>query len=138
MTTTKPCETCGHGDPNQVLAIIEAVDSLRATMSRSNLAVALQGAEVRQVNLGGRDTKAATSAGRLMGWSLRETAGAQATVYLRDGLDDTGAIVAAIELAPNESTRDSYFPGGLSYGAGLYVDVAAGAVEGAVYLGGAA
>ena len=118
---------------------LDAVDRLRATLTHSTLAVALQGAEVRQTRVGGADTVLATSANRLLGWSLRETSGvASATVYLRDGTDDSGAMVAAIQLAAGESVRDSYFPGGLSLIAGLYVDVAAGQVEGAVYLGGSA
>lgn len=121
---------------SQVAVFLDGIDRLRAALTHSTLAVALQGAEIRQINTGGKDSLAATAGGRLMGWSVRETAGAQATVYLRDGTDSSGLIIAPIELAPNESTRDSYFPGGLSFVNGLFVDVVAGQVEGAVFLGG--
>ena len=125
---------------DQVLTILDAFDRLRMVLSVSNLAVVLQGAEVRPIRTGGASTQVAGAGGRVMGWSFRETAGAFATLYLRDARDNNAAgdVIAAIQLGAYESTRDSWFPGGLSFINGLLVDVEAGAVEGAVYLGGAA
>lgn len=118
----------------------EALDvplqELRAALSQTKGAVVLQGAEVRSVPATTTGRRISTSAGRLMGWALRETAGAPATVYLRDGRDAGGEIVVPLQLAANESTRD-YFAGGLSLVDSLYLDVVAGSVEGAVFVGGA-
>jgi hypothetical protein len=134
---TKSCN-CNHDEQlgARVVTMIDAVDRLRASMTHSSLAVALQAAEVRQVQTGAKDSIVSTSAGRLVGWALRETAGATATAYLRDGVDAGGDIIVPISLSANESTRDVYIPGGLSFGRGLYLDVVTGSVEGSVWLGG--
>lgn len=139
MIGQKKC-SCEHAEEhgNQVLEVLTAFDRLRTTLSVSNLAVALQGAEVRPVRTGAVSTQVSGSAGRVMGWSFRETAGGNATLYLRDGRDASADVVTVIQLGAHESTRDSYFPGGLSFVQGLYLDVAVGAIEGSVYLGGAA
>lgn len=70
------------------------------------------------------------------GYSIRESAtvAAVATVILRDGLDDTGKIVAVIELAANASTQAWHGPQGIRINKGLFVDRVAGETEGAVYL----
>ena len=127
----------GPRDPWEGLADVIDVplERLRAELAKSRGGVLIRGAEVRQIRTGNQSSQLAGAAGRLVGWSFRETAGAVATLYLRDGRDSTGDIIAALQLAPNESTRDSYFPGGLGFQLGLFVDVAAGTVEGSVYLG---
>lgn len=77
----------------------------------------------------------AMSAGRLHGFSLRETTGAaSAIVRLHDGFDANGDLIATVSLIAAESVRD-WFEGGLAFGAGLYAEIVSGAVEGAIYLG---
>lgn len=139
--TEKKC-SCEHADAHneQAITILDAFDRLRMVLSVSNLAVVLQGAEVRPIRTGGNSTQVAGAGGRVMGWSLHETSNvAGAQLYLRDARDGdhAGDIIAALSLAAGESTRDSWFPGGLSFINGLLVDVVSGSVEGAVYLGGA-
>lgn len=97
--------------------------------------VPLQGAEARQItDSGGNGVRVSTSAGRLVGFSLRETtATAPALVRLLDGID--GDPLALIRLAPGESVRDWYGPTGVSFINGLFAQVVAGAVEGVAYLG---
>lgn len=112
------------------------LEKLRAELARGNRGVNLQGALVVQLRAPGTGgTQASGSAGRLMGWSLRETSGtAPATIWLRDGRGPDGPIVAVVQLAATASQNTGHI-GGMALAEGLYVDVA-GAVEGAVYLGG--
>ncbi len=69
----------------------------------------------------------------LHGWSVRENGGpaAVATVLIRAG-GASGTIVATIELAADKSETVS-LDGGIQMRGGIYVEVAAGAVQGAVY-----
>lgn len=75
------------------------------------------------------------SAGRLAGWTLRETAGAAAAIRLRDGTDTSTLrnVLATIALAADASVAHWALPAGISYSFGLYAEVVTGAVEGAVY-----
>jgi len=105
-------------------------DELRAELSTSFNTIRHRGARVAYV----ADRQAATSAGTLLGWAINETSGvAPATVALRDGTVE-GDVVITITLAPGESTRDWFGPGGISLTQGLYID-AAGAAAGSVFLG---
>jgi hypothetical protein len=70
--------------------------------------------------------------GRLLGFALRETAGAAAVVRLRD-VDGAGAILTTISLAPGESVRDWFGPGGLAVATRIYYEKVSGTIEGAVY-----
>lgn len=73
----------------------------------------------------------------LSGWSFRETTGAAAArVDIFDGLDAGGQLVATITLAANESTRDSLSVPGIWCRRGVFVNVVAGAVAGAVWVSG--
>lgn len=69
------------------------------------------------------------------GFSLRETAGAVATVRIYDNASAaSGTEIDSIELAANESAREFYV-GGIWAVNGLYVSIVAGAVEGSVRIG---
>lgn len=92
------------------------------------------GAESRII-AGGQSGRLSNSPGRLAGYALRETAGAAAVVRLLDGPDANGDMLLSLSLAANESTRDWYLPGGISFTQGLFVVVVSGAIEGNVYLG---
>jgi hypothetical protein len=97
--------------------------------------IQVRGARAVQVGTGGT-TRPSTSNGSFVGWSLRETTGTTAAmVEIREGAAD-GPLLAAVGLAPGETVRDWFAPGGISYGAGLWVTVTDGAVDGAVYLRG--
>lgn len=72
--------------------------------------------------------------GLIAGFNLHETTGTdRAYVRIHDGRDTSAPIMLHISLAPGESTRDWYFPGGLKFKMGLYVEVVTGAIEGVVY-----
>lgn len=77
-----------------------------------------------------------TARGRLVGWSLRETAGNPATVTLYAARDagDPNTVLAVIPLTANAGA--TLLPGspGVSFGDGLYAAVS-GAVTGALYFG---
>jgi hypothetical protein len=109
---------------------------LENAVKTSNNTVPDQGARPVPIEAGKR-VRLATSGGTLAGFSLRETTGvAVAVVNLRDGDDANAALVQTISLAPAESVRDWFGDRGISLYNGLFMDVAAGAVDGAVFLGG--
>lgn len=113
------------------------LSQLRADMAESLGGTLLRGA--RAVPIGsaaGATKRPRTTAGALIGWSVRETAGAAATVVLRDGCDANGDVVAEISLAANGAQTIWLGPAGVNVSQGLYVDLVAGAVEGAAYLRG--
>lgn len=116
-------------------AVNACVEELRAGLATFHNAVRLQGA--RHLYVAGTDgpVLAVRAAGRLLGWSFHETAGAPATIVLRDAQTPAGDPVAFIDLTANASETIWLAPVGVSLTYGLYVDVAAGAAEGVVYLG---
>ncbi|NUO44680.1 MAG: hypothetical protein HOV82_21930 [Streptomyces sp.] len=114
-----------------------------------NLAETLGGVllrAARPVQVGdaaGAQNLASTSAGRLVGWSLREATGAApGVVRIWDGRDNQGALLACINLGQGASETQWMAPGGVSFQHGCFVEIIAGGglsadVEGAVFLGGA-
>lgn len=98
--------------------------------------VLLRGAQAVQVGgAAGATARPSTSAGSVVGYSLRETAGAVAVVRIFDGPDANGQLVAAVNLAANGSAGHWWGPGGVGFTGGLFVSIT-GAVEGAVFLRG--
>lgn len=78
------------------------------------------------------NTTAWRGPGRLMGWSVRETAGAVATLTLHDGRDSSGDVLAVINLAADAAETLSV--PAVSVTESLYVAVT-GAVQGSIYFG---
>jgi len=118
------------------LALEHGLDAISAELGRSRNAVPLSGAEYRSlVASSGIGVRVMSSPGRIAGFSVRETtAAAPALVKLRDGADINGDLVMTISLSAGESARDWFWPGGISLTYGLFVEVAAGAIEGVAYL----
>ncbi len=105
--------------------------------------VLLRGARPVQIGTAtGATPLVSTSAGRCVGWSMRETTGVNpAVVRLWDGRSNEGDLVACVNLGNGASNTQWMAPGGFSFQHGLYVEVIAGGglsddVEGVVYLGG--
>jgi hypothetical protein len=73
-----------------------------------------------------------STAGIYAGYSLRETAGAAATVRLWDGAAASGTQIATIALAANGS-RDVGIPHGVWF-TGLFIEIVTGTVEGSIYI----
>lgn len=128
----------------------EEVDFVRwFSMLQGNLAETLGGVLLRaarpvQVGVAANaQNLASTSAGRLVGWSLRESTGtAPGVVRIWDGRDNQGALLACVNLGQGASETQWMAPGGVSFQHGLYVEIISGGglsddVEGAVFLGGA-
>lgn len=81
----------------------------------------------RQV-LGGGDVT------RLLGWSIRETAGAGAAFRLHDGNNASTPVLANANFAANESIRDFWFPAGILVATGrIWLEVLSGSIEGVLY-----
>lgn len=115
------------------------LEQLRVDMAESVNGVVLRGARPVAVGITQGATKhATTAAGALVGFALRNRSEAEevtVTVYLRDGWDANGDVIMAITLAPGESVRDWFGPGGINIREGLYVD-ADGPIDGSVFLRG--
>jgi hypothetical protein len=68
------------------------------------------------------------------GYTIRETAGAVATVRIYDNASAaSGTLLGTIALLANES-RDVQYPAGVRAANGVFVDVVAGTVEGSVWI----
>ena len=121
------------------LAWQKTASDLEASLSQSRLAVRIDAAQVHPVNTGaGVSTSVSRNPGRLVGYALEEATGTgPATLRILDARDPADAtLILPISLSAGESTRDSW-GGGLAFVRGLYVQVDAGSVTGAVFTGGA-
>lgn len=127
--------------PAQQINYTKWLEQLRVDLAQSVGGIMLRGALVVPVGDAplARRGLVYGAAGALIGWSLRNTdAGNPATLELYDGPDATaGTLVASVQLVAGASSSASFAPGGLGLTRGLFVDVVAGAVTGAVYLRGA-
>jgi len=67
------------------------------------------------------------------GWSLRNlSASTLATLDIYDGTDASGTSIFPVTLQSNESSREWFYPGGVLFKNGIYVNVTAQEVKGAV------
>lgn len=117
-------------------------DALRAELA-AGLAESRNGQRITGARLAPiyPNTLAATSRGRLVGWSMREAgdtltpaAPAPAVVTVHDGRDATADVVAVIPLSAGAGTTQWLGPGGVSFGEAAYVEVV-GTVKGSLYFG---
>lgn len=97
--------------------------------------VQLRGANVVPIGTGGT-TRPLTSTGTLMGWVVRETAGAIATINLRDGDNPASGLILPIGLAAAGFSHEWFGPGGLSIQEGVFVETVAGAFVGSLFFRG--
>jgi hypothetical protein len=107
-------------------------DEFRAGLKETRDAVRVAGARYAPIY---PNSLAASSPGRLAGWSVRETTGttpAVVTVYA--GRDPQADVLATVALAAGGSSNHSIGGAGVSFGDGAYVAVT-GAVVGSLYFG---
>lgn len=108
------------------------LEQIRKQLASTN-GIMRRGAEYRPVTV---SRSVSTSPGQLAGFSLRNTDAANsATVNLYDDVAAGDTPLMTVELAPGESTREWFMPYGIGFTAGLFFEVAAGAVVGSIYLG---
>lgn len=70
------------------------------------------------------------------GFSIRETAGATATVRIYDNASaNSGTLLDSIQLNANESAREWYGAEGIDASDGIRVDIVSGTVEGSIRVG---
>lgn len=80
-------------------------------------------------------TVLANSAGRCVGWAIKETTGnTPAELDLKDGTNTDGDLLFPIALSPGESNREWFGPSGISFGVGLFASIT-GAITGTVWIG---
>jgi hypothetical protein len=116
------------------------IAELRTQMAETVSGVVLRGARPVAVGITrGATKRPTTSAGALIGFALRNVSDitdANVTVYFHDGPDAGADVILAVSLAPGESARDWFAPGGIHLGdQGLYVE-ADGDIDGSVFLRG--
>lgn len=81
-------------------------------------------------------TVLSNSAGRCVGWSIKEATGAAAAeLDLLDGTNVDGNLLFPITLAAGESSREWFGPSGISFGVGLFTQLVSGSVTGTVWIG---
>lgn len=126
-----------HAD-EQLAAALGAVANLNDVLGMIHRGVqSLNGAQsvgVQARPLSGVGQVLSSSAGRLAGYTLRETAGAVATVRIHDGFDATGDLLATVALPAAGSADQWLMPHGVAFVYGIWVEIVTGTVEGAVYL----
>lgn len=124
-----------HSQFEAAVMYAEWLETLRTQVIESVNGVALRGA--RPVPVGAGVTRLTTSPTSLVGFALRNPGAVAATLLLRDGFDATGDVIVPVTLQPGESVRDWFGPAGVNLSIGLFADLTAGAVDGAVFLRGA-
>lgn len=128
-------------EPADEIAVVRWLEQMRADMAESLGGVMLRSA--RPVPLTVLPTILSASPGRLVGWSVRETTGANPYVIRFHNGDNVGADLVAMVTGGGGTADNKWFgPGGVSFTEGLYVEVVTGAglsqaIEGVIYLGAA-
>ena len=70
----------------------------------------------------------------VLGWSMKNASGTTlAALDIYDGTDHTGTSLFPIQLAANQTGRDWFGPNGILFRNGLYINVTAQQVSGAVF-----
>jgi hypothetical protein len=142
MATVPPPQPPEKGTPE--IDYVRWAMQLQTDMAETLGGVLLRGARPVQIgSANGATTRASTSPGRLVGWSMRvSTLSADpGVVQLRDGFDGNADIIAVITIPPGRDAQQWMAPGGISFQNGLFVEILSGAglavPQGALYLGGA-
>lgn len=78
------------------------------------------------------DTTVSTDSKVVMGWSFG--ASADAKIFIRDGDDANGRVIAVIYLLGGQSVVDHFGPVGIQFYDGVYVDMVSGTAEGCIWM----
>lgn len=105
-------------------------DEIRSGLAQTNNALRLQGARNRPIY---PNSVAWAGSGRLVGWSIRGGAGG-GVVTLHDGRDDSGEVLAVLNVAADETSNHGLPGAGVSITEACFVKVT-GSVSGSLYLG---
>lgn len=92
-------------------------------------------APARAIALTGSDQLIRTGGAIYRGFTIRETAGAAATIRIHDGTSASGTLLDVVGLAIGESAREWYDTGGIWAENGVYVDIVTGTIEGSIRIG---
>jgi hypothetical protein len=136
LTVTVPDED----EPREV-DVARWLAQMQADVAESLGGVMLRSA--RPVPITVLPTILSSSPGRLVGWSVHETVGANPYVIrLRNGTEGSADLVAVISGNAGSAESRWFGPGGISFTEGLYVEIVVGGglsqtVEGVVYIGAA-
>ncbi len=126
-------------EPASDIEMVRWLSQMRADLAETLGGTMLRSA--RPVPLTVLPTIVSASPGRLVGWSVRETVGANPYVIRFHNGDNAGAdLVAMITGSAGTADNKWFGPGGLSFTEGLQVEIVTGAglssaVEGVLYLG---
>ncbi|WP_405889593.1 hypothetical protein OG762_52420 (plasmid) [Streptomyces sp. NBC_01136] len=127
-------------EPVQQAEVVRWLSQMRADMAETLGGIMLR--SVRPVPITALPTLMSSSPGRLVGWSLHESTGANPFVVKFHNGSDAAQDVVAISGGGGGTVDTKWFGGGISFTEGLFVEILTGgglsqAVEGTVYLGAA-
>lgn len=129
-------------DPPEV-EYMRWLSQMQSDLAQSIGGITLQAARPVTLTLGTATGSALSGVGgRLVGWSVRETGGTNPLVLrFRNGTDADQPVIGEA-YTPAGQVTSQWFPPGVSFTEGLFLEVVTGAglstsLEGAVYLGGA-
>lgn len=132
-----------QAEPDSQIEYIRWLSQMQTDLAQSIGGITLQAARPHTLSLGtATGSQLSGVAGRLVGWSIRESAGVNPLVVrLRNGADASQPIIAEV-YAPAGQVSNQWMPPGVSFTEGLYLEVVTGtglstSIEGAVYLGAA-
>ncbi|MEV4557784.1 hypothetical protein AB0K51_12380 [Kitasatospora sp. NPDC049285] len=126
-------------DDDQVPEVeyIRWLSQLQADLAQSINGVALRAARPVAIGVAPNGSqRPLSSAGRIVGWSVRETTGAAAVVRLWDGREAGGQLLGVIAFPAGAAANVMPSGGGINVSDALFVEVVTGTVEGVLYLGG--
>jgi hypothetical protein len=116
------------------------LENLRVDLAETVGGVLVRGARPVAVGVTVGGTKyVTTSPGAMIGYALTNESEADdvtVRVLFHDGNGSDADVIMKVSLAPGESARDWFGPGGISLQAGLYVDYD-GPISGSVFMRGA-
>lgn len=119
---------------------VQWLENLRIDVAETVSGVLLRGARPVPVGITEGGTKYVTnSPGAMVGFALTNEANDTTTtvrVLFHDGKGADADVILKVSLAPGESCRDWFGPGGINLVSGLYVDYD-GPISGSVFLRGA-
>jgi hypothetical protein len=132
-----------QAEPEGDIQFVRWLSQMQTDLAQSIGGITLQAARPHTLTLGSATgSQLSGVAGRLVGWSVRETGGVNPlAARLRNGADNAQPIIAEI-YAEAGKVDTKWLPPGVSFTEGLYLEVVTGtglstSIEGTVYIGAA-
>ncbi len=125
---------------------VQWLENLRVDLAESVGGIVLRGARPVAIGVTSGATRRPTqSPGALVGYAIRNrdtVSAVTVSVLFHDGHDENADVILTVTLAPGESVRDWFGPGGINLSTGLFITYVddlgnPGDIDGSVFLRGA-